>query len=245
MGFFLMDSQMPQGRIVLKAICESKKLANLKTDGARLLYTWLIPNVDVNGCFSADIDVVKGRVFTRLKKSKKVILGYLEDLENNNLILHYEANGDKYLCIPDFKDKQPHINPDREAKTRIPPPTQEQLMISSRVTPTQIEREIESKSKSKYKGKYFEQFWETYPRKQKERATKEAWMKLGVTEQLFKKIMEGLAHWIKSEQWKEPRYIPTPDNFLIEQRWDDEVKEKETMEEQFARIDKKKQEGIL
>ena len=73
---------MPQGRIVLKRICQSKKLADLKTDGARLLYTWLIPNMDINGCFSADPEVIKGQIFTRLRKSTRVIAGYLEDLED-------------------------------------------------------------------------------------------------------------------------------------------------------------------
>jgi len=60
---------MPAGRIILKSISGSKKLSKLKSDGARLLYTWLIPHVDVNGCFSADPIVINGQVLTRLNVS--------------------------------------------------------------------------------------------------------------------------------------------------------------------------------
>lgn len=129
---------MPQGRIVLKQICQSRKLTNLKTDGARLLYTWLIPNVDANGCFSGDPEVIKGQIFTRLKKSAKTIQIYLDDLSNQGLVILYEANGDKFLCIPDFVDKQPSLNPNKEAKTTIPMPTPDQLQSNSRVTPPKV-----------------------------------------------------------------------------------------------------------
>lgn len=147
---------MPRGRIVLKRICESRKLAALKSDGARLLFTWLIPNVDVNGCFSGDPEVVKGKIFTRLKKSTKTVENYLSDLSNLGLILRYNTSGDDYLHITNFAEHQPHINPDREGKTDIPPPTPEQLRSNSGATPPQVKIEVKSKSKvkDKVKGKF-------------------------------------------------------------------------------------------
>jgi len=122
---------MPAGRIVLKVISESRKLAELKTDGARLLYTWLIPHVDINGCFSGDAEVIKGKVFTRLRKSVKTIESYLEELDQIGLIVRYETNGDQFLIIPDFKEKQPKLIAEREAKPSIPLPTHEQLARNS------------------------------------------------------------------------------------------------------------------
>jgi hypothetical protein len=122
---------MPQGRIILKSISESKKLASLKTDGARLLYTWLITHLDVNGCFSADPDVVNGKVFTRLNKSRKTVVAYMDDLENNQLIIRYETNGDIFLIVPDFVDKQPNLQPKKEGKPTIPRPTPDQLQSNS------------------------------------------------------------------------------------------------------------------
>ena len=128
---------MPVGRIVLKEISESKKLSLLKTDGARLLYTWLIPHLNVNGCFSADPIVVRARIFTRLEKTIEVINSYLDDLEENELIIRYNSEGDDFLIMPNFAEKQPKLNKDREGKVNIPLPTQDQLTSKSRSTPTQ------------------------------------------------------------------------------------------------------------
>lgn len=129
---------MPVGRIVLKEISESKKLSLLKTDGARLLYTWLIPHLNVNGCFSADPVVVRARIFTRLEKSIEDINSFLDDLENNGLITRYNSEGDTFLIMPNFAEKQPKLNKEREGKVNIPLPTQEQLKSKSRPTPTQV-----------------------------------------------------------------------------------------------------------
>ena len=114
---------MPLGRILLKSISNSKKLSLLKTDGARLLYTWLIPHLDVNGCFSAAPEVVGGHILTRLNKEISEIATFLDDLERVGLILRYQANGDIFLRVPDFIEKQPSLHPEREAKPSIPLPT--------------------------------------------------------------------------------------------------------------------------
>jgi uncharacterized phage protein (TIGR02220 family) len=140
---------MPAGRILLKSISDSKKLSELKTDGARLLYTWLIPHLDVNGCFSGDAEVLNGKVFTRLKKTVNTVESYLADMESVGLIVRYQTNGDIFLHVPDFTKKQPYLNPKREAQTTIPVPTHDQLMSNSGVTPTQCESKRESKRESK------------------------------------------------------------------------------------------------
>lgn len=114
---------MPRGRILLKSISQSKKLSLLKTDGARLLYTWLIPHLDVNGCFSGDPAVIRGQVMTRLGKSLDDIKRYLADILEIGLIILYEANGDIFLQVPDFLEKQPTIKRDREGRPFIPLPT--------------------------------------------------------------------------------------------------------------------------
>lgn len=130
---------MPEGRILLKSISQSKKLSMLKTDGARLLYSWLIPHLDINGCYYADPDVINGKILTRLKKSSKTTEGYLDDLEKNGLIIRYEADGDDFLIVPDFTDKQPKLRPDREAKPSIPPPKKEQLRMNSGANPDKLQ----------------------------------------------------------------------------------------------------------
>ena len=126
---------MPVGRILLKSISESKKLSLLKTDSARLLYTWLLPHLNVNGCFSADPIIINNRIFTRLNKTIVEIVEYLDDIERVGLIIRYKTNGDVFLVVPDFIDKQPSLRPEREGKTSIPIPTPEQVRIKSGAVP--------------------------------------------------------------------------------------------------------------
>ena len=120
---------MPEGRMLKKVVSTSQKLANLKSDSARLLYTWLIPHLDIEGRFSADPKIVKGYVVPRLKMSLKKISEYLEDMAKNNLIILYEMDGDRYLQLRKFKDIQ-ILRKKRESKSIIPPPARE-----SRITP--------------------------------------------------------------------------------------------------------------
>jgi len=140
---------MPQGRIILKSISQSKKLSELKTDGARLLYTWLIPSLDIEGRFSGDEQVISGQIFTRLEKTSDEISNYLADLARVGLIIWYETDNDKYLEVPDFAHRQPSLNPSKEAKSSIPPPTPEQAQSSSCPTPPKVKQSKVKLKKSK------------------------------------------------------------------------------------------------
>ena len=102
---------MPVGRILLKSISGSNKMPQLKTDGARLLYTWLLAHADINGCYSGDAKVIRGTIVTRLEKSIKTIESYLQDVEKLELIFRYSSDNDVFLIIPDFVEKQPSLNP--------------------------------------------------------------------------------------------------------------------------------------
>jgi len=218
---------MPEGRILLKSISESKKLSKLKTDGARLLYSWLIPHLNINGCYSADPEVIKGKVLTRLKKSIKTVKSYLEDLEENELIIRYTANGDEFLIVPDFEEKQPSLNPKREAKPSIPLPSKEQLQTNSGVTPKQLQTnsntskvkqskvkqskdKVESLSQknSQQNGfeKEFDELWKQWPsngrfKKKICRAKFQALYKQGKLD-LFKKVTFGYSEYLEAQRKK-------------------------------------------
>jgi len=126
-----------------KVVSTSRKLANLKSDSARLLYTWLLPHLDIEGRFSADPKIVKGYVVPRLKMSLRKINEYLEEMVKNDLIIIYEMDGDKYLQLRKFKDFQT-LRATRESKSIIPPP-----LSKSRITPGVS---TENSSTSKVKG---------------------------------------------------------------------------------------------
>lgn len=111
---------MPEGRMIKRVISESKKLGNLKSDSARLLYTWLIPWLDVEGRHSADPEIIKGHIFPKVKSMTiKKIERLLQELSDGRLIILYLSNGE--MCLQ-FKKTIQKIDKAREAKSTIPPP---------------------------------------------------------------------------------------------------------------------------
>ncbi len=112
--------------------------------------------MDINGCFSGDEEVIKGQIFTRLKKTTKQVNAWLADLDSVGLIVWYQLNGDQFLHIPDFQEKQPSLNPSKEAEPTIPMPTPEQLQSNSRVGPLKVKESKGKQSKEKEKGKGFQ-----------------------------------------------------------------------------------------
>lgn len=74
----------------------------------------------------------------------------------------------------------------------------------------------------------FEVFWSKYPKKQKKKDARVAFLR-NVSESNAKKVFDGLEMWLKSEQWSKDhgRYIPLPTSWLNEERWNDELKTSE------------------
>ena len=116
---------MAEGRMLKRVITTSRKLAELKTDSARLLYTWLIPFLDVEGRFYGNPDIIKGFIIPRIKDfTTEKVTECLFDMQKVGLILWYQVDGDKYLEFTCF-EKHQNINKDREAKSSFPISTQE------------------------------------------------------------------------------------------------------------------------
>ncbi len=113
---------MADGRMLKKQISRSRRLAELKTDSARLLYTWIIPHLDVKGRIEADPNIIKGEVVPRLTTyTLPKIQEYLEDMAAVGLITLYRSDGDQYLEMRKFEDHQ-SLRLNREAPSRIPSP---------------------------------------------------------------------------------------------------------------------------
>ena len=189
------------------------------------MYTWLIPNLDINGCFHADPQIIKSLIFTRLRKSAKTVQGYVEDLAEAKLIVVYKTNGDTYLCVPDFVEKQPSLNPDREADPTIPPPTPDQLQSSSGATPLKVkESKDEVKIKQSKVNGGFDIFWTNYPKKVGKGKALESWKRINPSEELLSKMIHTIAWQTMSDQWKKDKgqFIPNPATWLNQERWNDE-----------------------
>lgn len=111
---------MAEGRMLKRAVSTSRRLADLKTDSARLLYTWIIPHLDIEGRFYADPAMIKGSVVPRLKSfTEEKIDECLLDMAAVGLIILYKVDGDSYLHLRKFENHQ-LLNPKREAPSKIP-----------------------------------------------------------------------------------------------------------------------------
>lgn len=126
---------MADGRMLKKKISLSRRLAALKTDSARMLYTWLIPHLDIEGRFSADPDVVKGQVVPRLKHLTPIkIEELLKDLASQELIVRYADDGDLFLELRHFGQEQ-NLRKDREKESTIPSPTKDNILNELELVP--------------------------------------------------------------------------------------------------------------
>lgn len=113
---------MAEGRMLKKAISTSRRLADLKTDSARMLYTWIIPHLDIEGRFYADPALIKGSVVPRIKTfTEEKINSCLDDLNSVGLIVLYVVDGDRYLSLRKFKNHQ-SLRLKKEAASIIPHP---------------------------------------------------------------------------------------------------------------------------
>lgn len=111
---------MAKGRFISKSISESLQVARLKTDSARLLFTWMIPHTDSEGRIIADPRFIKGRVFTFLPHTLGEIAEMILDLHAEKLIQLFDVDGEIHAEFPKFSEHQQGLRKDREAKVKIP-----------------------------------------------------------------------------------------------------------------------------
>ena len=205
----------------------SEKVNALSCDTSRLLYTWMLAHLDVNGCYYADPVIVKNTVFPWREDIKSSKVGeWLDEMEEMGLIKRYNSTG-WYLIYPDFEDKQPKIQRDREGKTDIPPPTQEKLMINSCVTPTQNKIKESKVKESKVKGEYnshnaFYEFWNEYDKKIDKVKCEKWYIKNIESKSRHEEVIKGIKNWKNSGNWNDKQFQPYPYTFLNNERWKDE-----------------------
>jgi len=74
----------------------------------------------------------------------------------------------------------------------------------------------------------FVEFWQRYPRKEKKPAALRAWTKQKCGNGLFNEVMTGLERYLAGPwKGKDTQYIPHPSSWLNDQRWNDEIENKE------------------
>ena len=73
----------------------------------------------------------------------------------------------------------------------------------------------------------FEAFYDAYPKKKGRKKAEKVWKSLSPSQELFQTIMGALERQKRSSEWKREkgRFIPLPEKWIDEQRWDDELQE--------------------
>lgn len=87
----------------------------------------------------------------------------------------------------------------------------------------------------------FEQFWSKYPKKvNRDKALKE-FMKIPDVNTIFPDIMRALEIQINSKQWREEggRYIPSPENYLKKEGWNNVIDNTQTVDEVFRQLEER------
>ena len=114
---------MARGRMLNKKVSRSLQFDQLPDDTCRLLATWTISHLDVNGVFYADPVLVRSLIFPRRTDiTAERVESYLIAMENVGLIVRYRANGDVYQHWPGFRGNQVGLRVDREKPDYPPPP---------------------------------------------------------------------------------------------------------------------------
>lgn len=115
---------MAKGRLLHKKICLSEQINLLPNDTARLLYTWIIPQLDIDGRFYGDPQRIGSLVFPLRSVSKRSIERYLKAMEEVGLIVRYEVDGQRFMWAPKFSMHQT-LRKDRERPSLIPAPPED------------------------------------------------------------------------------------------------------------------------
>lgn len=206
---------------------------NLKPS-EKLLYAEITALQKMNGyCYASNAYFEK--VFDASERSVKYWLKSLEEKGHISIKYIYKEGSkeiDKRIITTKVKDDvQGNALPSakncttRGAKncTDISNPYSTDIINKKKEIVCSIEHTKENPMES-----LFEVFWSKYPKKQKKKDARVAFLR-NVSESNAKKVFDGLEMWLKSEQWSKDhgRYIPLPTSWLNEERWNDELKTSE------------------
>lgn len=86
------------------------------------------------------------------------------------------------------------------------------------------ENNKETSSSKKNLDSMFDLFWQTYPKKRNKVTAKKAFIKINPDAELFKRMIESLHVFKRSNDWRknQGQYIPYPSSWLNGRRWEDE-----------------------
>lgn len=106
--------------------------------------------------------------------------------------------------------------PKQEFPTQVNP-----TLINTKYNKNQYKQELRESNSAR--EEWFNAFWEAYPRKTKKVTARIAFMALPEDEELYQKIIDSVEKHKSTHQWQDINYIPFAENFLQDERWEDEL----------------------
>lgn len=213
---------MAEGRMLKRKISVSAQVADLLSDTHRLLFTWGIAHLDVDGRMSANPRKFKALVCPMLDHvTVETIKEFFTDIQKNGLADIYEAAGEWWMEYPTFENHQ-NLRRDREGKGAIPEPSEIKwstpgaLPELSRSAPSKVKEVKSSQVKDPEFSENFLSFYSAYPRKEGRKDAWKSWrknVKEGALEQDMIEAAKKYAQRCQNEQ-REQKFIKQPATFL-------------------------------
>lgn len=69
----------------------------------------------------------------------------------------------------------------------------------------------------------FVEFWTAYPRKENKKPSFLKWCAINPNDELVRKIITSVEKYKLTRQWQDKQFIPMPQTFLNQERWENEV----------------------
>lgn len=160
-----MASRNCKGRSLHWSICQSEQVADVPDPWAKLMFTWMIANVDNCGRMEGEPYQVAGLIFP-LEMSKGTVTTakvekYLQALHDQALIVWYKSGRLRYVWLPKFGNRQT-LTGNMKAVSDYPAPSEadiqawrerEQTVSTSSIQGTDAVG-TEAKDKAKDKASY-------------------------------------------------------------------------------------------
>lgn len=123
---------MAQGRMLKKKISVNEAVASLTSDSSRLLYTWGIAHLDVDGFITGSPRGFMAVVAPLLDHIKAAdIASFFEEWEREGLVVRHESKNGPCLQFPTFRQNQRGLKVNREAESKY----SQSLIPHSKTTP--------------------------------------------------------------------------------------------------------------
>lgn len=188
----------------------------------KLLFLYFLTNSSTSICGVYQITIKKIAVETGIDKD--MVEKIMGRFERDNKIFYEEG----WVAIKNFikhqNQKSPKIKKGIKSELENSPKKLKDLILQEikgidTLSHTNTNTNINRNTKTHCAR--FEILWNIYPRKINKKKTEEIWNEILVDEKLFKKIIESIKTAKKTDQWKR-KIIMSPDNYLKQERWNDE-----------------------